>query len=840
MRGVRLASGVWWLFRASACLLILVTASPLSGQSSAPGAVGLLITEVYYDAAGQDELGEWVEIANLGDADVELAGYKLSDAATPSSREGTVAFPAGVVVAPGQAVVVARSAAGFGALFGMNPALEVTADDPGVPEMEPYAGWGSDEFALANDGDEVLLLDRKDRVVDAVNYGDQEGFFHPSVAGVVTGQSIERSPAHCDSDSAADWLPRDIPTPGMITIDGECRAPADPAADVELLSVGEIQGERDISPFINQTVSFVARVTGAISDRNTQGATFHTLFVQSPPGQEDGNPATSDGMALFLGTAEPRFVPGDDILVTGQVTEFFGYTEIDNNGLEMTLLSRGNPLLPAARLDTDRMIEERADYLETLESMWVSYPHARVVGPTLDICSITVLPATTPYTRVMEGEPLSLLLDVLHTSDTDCTAFPQLKVGDEVDGLSGPLIYHFDEFKLALQRPAELTIQTAPMPEPPAAPALTPNQFSAATFNLHDHFDSSPDPGAVDTPAPSPAEVSSKRAKLANAIAGPLGCPTLLAVQEVENLSLLEDLAAMLWTACGFPYVIAHLESPDDRGIDLALLGDSRRVTMRQVALSQTCSRLDTGISDGSIRCRAGWSPLFSRPPLVIELSLDDHPLTIIVNHFKSRREGEEETAPLRLAQAQHVAQLVAEQLQALPETLIIVMGDFNDGPGSATLQALTGTGRLQDGLMGVEAESRYSYIFSGLAELLDGILLSPAAARLLVGADIAHVNADYPAGWAEDVQLVHRSSDHDIPLVILELPAMPTPIAATPETLTASPESSAPAAAVSTEERGPTAGNLPTYLTLAGCVTLGLAAIGALWILRRRSQATA
>jgi predicted extracellular nuclease len=657
---------------------------------------------------------------------------------------------------------------------------------------------------------------------------------------VVAGQSIERAPAHCDSDSAADWLPRTLPTPGVITMDGECRIPADPTQDMELISIGDIQGDGDVSPLINQTVSFLARVTGALSDRNTEGVTFHTLFVQSPRGHEDGNPATSDGMALFLGTSEPRFAPGDDILVTGQVTEFFGYTEVDNNGLEMTLLGQGNPLPPAVHLDTDRLIGERAEYLETLESMWVTFPPARVVGPTLDICSLTVVPVTTPYVHVMAGEPVSALLDVLHTSDSECKGFPQLKVGDEVDGLSGPLIYHFEEFKLALQRADELTIEIAPLPGPFAAPLVAPGQFSAATFNLHDHFDSSPDPGAVDAPALSPVEVNDKRTKLADVIAEPLGCPTLLAVQEVENLILLEELASALERHCGFRYVIAHLDSPDERGIDLALLGDSRRATLQQVALHQTCSRLDTGVSDASTRCRAGWSPLFSRPPLVVELLLDDHPLTVIVNHFKSRREGEAETAPLRLAQGQHVAQLVDRQLQATPEALILVMGDFNDSPGSATWQALTGDGKLQDGMAGVELESRYSYIFSGVAELLDGILLSPAAGKLLVAADIAHVNADCPAGWAADNQLLFRSSDHDIPLVILELPQAPAPVAMTPAVPTASLQSSAQPAEVSTEETEATAGKLPIYINIVGCVTVGLAALGVLWMLRRRAQATA
>ena len=70
--------------------------------------------------------------------------------------------------------------------------------------------------ALANGGDEVLLLDGADAVVDAVTYeaGSYPGVIpHP---GVTVGHSIERSPANQDThDCRVDFVGLAAPTPGQ-------------------------------------------------------------------------------------------------------------------------------------------------------------------------------------------------------------------------------------------------------------------------------------------------------------------------------------------------------------------------------------------------------------------------------------------------------------------------------------------------------------------------------------------------------------------------------------------------------------------------------------------------
>jgi predicted extracellular nuclease len=265
-----------------------------------------------------------------------------------------------------------------------------------------------------------------------------------------------------------------------------------------------------------------------------------------------------------------------------------------------------------------------------------------------------------------------------------------------------------------------------------------------------------------------------KQKKLVAALGETLGCPTMIAVQEVENERLLHSLVDETAAICGFTYDISHRDSSDSRGLDLALLTDPNQVEIITVALRQTCTAIDTGIIDPDQQCPSSESPLFGRPPLQVDLQIAGTPYTVYVNHFKSKRGGEEETAPRRLQQADHIAQLVDDQLAADPQARIIVLGDFNDYERSPTMLQMTGKGNLINAFQQLPAPGRYSYIFDGVPQLIDGILVSPAVIPDIVDTMIIHANADYPTGLASDSSqqgLPLRSSDHDPLLLLLYLP---------------------------------------------------------------------
>ena len=124
---------------------------------------GLLLTEVYYDTPGTDGEEEWIEIANLGEFVIDLTNFKVGDEESSGGQEGMVRFPLGAFIEPGEVVVVAQTASGFQALFGRNPDYEINDTDLNVPDMISYVVWAGGELALANKGDELLLVDGQDK-----------------------------------------------------------------------------------------------------------------------------------------------------------------------------------------------------------------------------------------------------------------------------------------------------------------------------------------------------------------------------------------------------------------------------------------------------------------------------------------------------------------------------------------------------------------------------------------------------------------------------------------------------------------------------------------------------
>lgn len=175
----------------------------------------LLISEVYYAVAKEHE---WVEIVNPTNAAIDLSFYKIGDAQERLVFEGMYRFPGGTVLQPYQTLVIAASAATFRQNYGHDPDFEFYNTDPSVATLLDYPLWGTGEWQLANDGDEVLLLDQNDTVLDVLVYGT--GSYpgvtpHPGVS--VYTHSLERYPYQYDSDDCSlDFRDWPFPNPGEL------------------------------------------------------------------------------------------------------------------------------------------------------------------------------------------------------------------------------------------------------------------------------------------------------------------------------------------------------------------------------------------------------------------------------------------------------------------------------------------------------------------------------------------------------------------------------------------------------------------------------------------------
>ncbi|MHA2352077.1 MAG: hypothetical protein ACXABX_03040, partial [Candidatus Thorarchaeota archaeon] len=75
----------------------------------------------------------------------------------------------------------------------------------------------------------------------------------------------------------------------------------------------------------------------------------------------------------------------------------------------------------------------------------------------------------------------------------------------------------------------------------------------------------------------------------------------------------------------------------------------------------------------------------------------------------------------------------------------------------------------LQDGglinlINAVWKRSRYTYIYRGVSEVLDYIMISRSLRWRFIRARIVHFNVDFPYDiWADDPTTGIRSSDHEV-----------------------------------------------------------------------------
>lgn len=197
--------------------------------------------------------------------------------------------------------------------------------------------------------------------------------------------------------------------------------------------------------------------------------------------------------------------------------------------------------------------------------------------------------------------------------------------------------------------------------------------------------------------------------------------PDLIGLCEVEKRRVLEDLTLSPFLQC-HSYGIVHFDSPDERGIDVALL-------YKQTAFSPTSfksHRLLLADPDGERD--------YTRDQLVVGGLLDGEALFIIVNHWPSRSGGQARSEPYRLAAAAQNRLIIDSLRKREPDAKIIIMGDLNDNPTDRSLKKIMKTqadpGSLQEGDIYNPMEMLYKRGAGSLAyrdawSLFDQILLS-------------------------------------------------------------------------------------------------------------------
>lgn len=153
--------------------------------------------------------------------------------------------------------------------------------------------------------------------------------------------------------------------------------------------------------------------------------------------------------------------------------------------------------------------------------------------------------------------------------------------------------------------------------------------------------------------------------------------PTLFGLAEVENRRVVEDLihTGRLKNA---GYKIIHRDSPDKRGIDVALLYDPKVFKPLFTRFIQLHFPTEANFATREILYTKG-----------LVYGIDT--VHVFVNHWVSRYGGQERTDPLRRFTGQ-VERLICDSIFDLhPYANILIMGDLNDNPSDPSVRRYLG-----------------------------------------------------------------------------------------------------------------------------------------------------
>ncbi len=121
---------------------------------------------------------------------------------------------------------------------------------------------------------------------------------------------------------------------------------------------------------------------------------------------------------------------------------------------------------------------------------------------------------------------------------------------------------------------------------------------------------------------------------------------------------------------------------------------------------------------------------------------------------------GEAATEPRRSAQAKWNIQVMAKLLAEDPTARFIIIGDLNSFYDSKPIDLLREAGLIHV-FENLPPGERYNYIYQGVSQTLDHILVSPELRDAIREVVVLHVNADFPPAEPGDPSPI-RKSDHD------------------------------------------------------------------------------
>lgn len=573
----------------------------------------------------------------------------------------------------------------------------------------------------------------------------------------------------------------DATGPSVSGIDGKARTP---------IAISAVQGAGGRSPRVGESVTVRGVVVGTFIDG------LGGFFIHSPPGAEDDDPDTAEGLFVeWPPSREPRPQVGDLLEVSGLVAELGDEPASLTSLIDARWRKLGAAEPPVIEIGS---APAGAAGWEALEGARVLIPapltltghyglfeygelltsfDGRLVQPTE-----LAPPGPAAADLAADNARRALLLD--DGSDQRrpqrLWALPQppqgcapLRVGSVFHGAEGVVDQRHGRYRLQLIRPLE-AIGQASRPPPPTLPG----SLRVASLNLLNLFNGDGRGGGFPTPrgARTPEQYQRQQTKLVAQIRAL--APDIAALMEIENDgfgpdSALAQLVAELdrsEPAAQWRFVDAG-SGPGSDQIRVALI--YRAATVRPVA--------------APVSLDAGPFATGSRPPLAQAFRQGDGPVFVVAaNHFKSkggcdqaedldRNQGDGQACfnASRVAAATALSEWLHSDPTRTGSDLAVIIGDLNAYSHEDPLQRLRREGWLS--LAGPDAG--FSYVYDGVGGRLDHALASPALAERVRGAAYWAVNAEENAAFGHERDHTGQpwaGSDHNPLLIGIDLGGRP------------------------------------------------------------------
>ena len=691
-----------------------------------------------------------------------------------------------------------------------------------VPGADLYvdpggSGWlqnGADAAALfAGDGADFPsgTAITTDGLLDAIVYdtddADDPGLLillnagQPQVNEGGAGDKDNHSNQRCPN-GAGDVLNTDTyqqypPTPGAENTCGG-GGPVFGSCGDSATFIHEVQGSGPESPLIGSTGIVVEGVV--VGDFQDTAVQLSGFFIQEEDSDADADPATSEGVFVYDSGFGVDVVVGDVVRVQGDVTEYYGLTEL-NHVSNLAVCSTGASATAAIVI---LPVPDLAQW-ETYEGMLITIPQTlyatdnydqgRYGEVSLSVNGRLLAPTNvaSPGTDALALQDLndrsSILMDDGSNLENPLPLPPYLgddntlRAGDTTPGLTGVVAYGFDSYRVHPTQPVVFTRVN----ERSAAPQPVGGRLKVGSFNVLNFFNGNGTGGGFPTSrgAGTLEELTRQRDKIVSAILA-LDAD-VVGLMEIENdgygeTSAIADLVNSLNAVAGpgtYAYVDPGVAQIGSDEITVGLIYKTAAVTPVGAA-----AILDSSVDPTFIDTK-------NRPALAqtFEENTTGEQFTVVVNHFKSKGsscddigdpdlgDGQGNCPATRTSAAIALTNWLATDPTGSGDPDFLIIGDLNSYAMEDPIVAIEGAG-YTDLIEAYAGPDAYSYVFYGQAGYLDQALANAALGSQVAGATVWHVNADEPSAldYNDYNQPAlynpdpYRSSDHDPVLVGLNL----------------------------------------------------------------------